>query len=172
MEITTLPVVSASACRFASVSRISRMVPLTLSHLAVRWLHVLGMALALGGALLAWASLRLDLSSPAALAVATAYERLFWGAMGLLVMTGVGNLGALAPSIPGGEWRTTLSLKLLVVVVLLLGSFVRTLLVVDARDACRTSPETTDTGLLCHSYAVTALLFGSALVLAEVLAHG
>ncbi|SFL25965.1 hypothetical protein SAMN04487950_3092 [Halogranum rubrum] len=145
------------------------MVPLALSHLAVRWLHVLGMALALGGALLAWASLRLDLPTSAALAVAAAYERLFWAAMGLLVMTGVGNLGALAPSIPGGEWSETFSLKLFLVGLVLLGSLVRSLLVVDAR---RTSADTLETVSLRRAYAATSVFLGLILVLAEVLAHG
>nr|WP_089823019.1 CopD family protein [Halogranum amylolyticum] len=141
-----------------------------LSHLAVRWLHVFGMAVTVGGALFAWSLLRDDTPSTTALVVATAYERLFWGAMGLLVMTGVGNLGALTPSVPGGTWGTALSAKLLLVALLLLGSLVRSLLVVDARR--RPDAETVGTAALRVGYAATALVLGVVVVFAEVLAHG
>jgi uncharacterized membrane protein len=146
----------------------------TLTHLAVRWLHVLGMALALGGALLTWLLLRTDARVPSttALLVASTYERLFWGAMGLLVMTGVGNLGALAPSIPRGAWSATLSAKLLLVVLLVFGSLVRSLLVVERRRDTTTARTTAVDGALRYSYAATVVLLVSVLVFAEVLAHG
>lgn len=146
-----------------------------LTHLAVRWLHVLGMALALGGALLTWLLLRADARVPSAttLLVASTYERLFWGAMGLLVMTGVGNLGTLAPSVPRGAWSATLSAKLLLVVLLVVGSLVRSLLVVERRRDAATARDTAAVDdALRYSYAATVALLGSVLVFAEVLAHG
>lgn len=149
------------------------LVSAALTHLVVRWLHVLGMALALGGALFAWLLLGTQTSQATALAVASAYERLFWGAMGLLVMTGVGNLGTLAPAIPGGEWSATLSGKLLLVVLVVFGSLVRSLLVVETRRNSATTTATTDgDGTLRYSYAATVVLLASVLVFAEVLAHG
>jgi hypothetical protein len=81
------------------------MVPLPLSaatHLFVRWIHVLAMAVALGGAVLAWGVSRVA-DTETTLAVATTYEFAFWAALGALVMTGVGNLGALAPAAGGGR---------------------------------------------------------------------
>ncbi|SDL98782.1 Copper resistance protein D [Halogranum gelatinilyticum] len=147
--------------------------PLALSSLAVRWAHVVGMAVALGGATFVWFLLRetdgdTALSSTA-LTAATGYERLFWAAMGLLVMTGVGNLGSLAPGIPGGEWSATLTAKLLLVAAVVLGSLVRSLLVVEAR---RERAETVAADSLRRSYAATTLALAAVVVLAEVLAHG
>lgn len=149
-------------------------VPLALSSLAVRWAHVVGMALALGGAGFVWLLLRetdgdTALSSTT-LAAAAAYERLFWAAMGLLVMTGVGNLGSLAPGIPGGEWSATLMAKLLLVVAVVFGSLVRSLLVVEARRDDGSATVAADS--LRRSYAATTLALGAVVVLAEVLAHG
>ena len=153
--------------------------------LLVRWAHVLGAAIALGGALLTWMLLvRLDRSPivdgdrvapdarseraarDAALSVATTYEWLFWGALSLLAMTGVGNLGAFAPSLPGGAWGRTLDRKLLVVVLLLVGSVVRSFLLVRCRRG--DAPPR----VLRASYAATTLALGLAVTLAEVLAHG
>lgn len=145
-------------------------VPLAATSLAVRFGHVLGMALVLGGAVFVWFLFRdVDVRTDhrRALTAASAYERLFWAAMGLLVMTGVGNLGSLAPSIPGGDWAVTLTAKLLLVVAVLLGSLVRSLLVVEAR---REGVAAADT--LRYSYAATVVVLGAVLVLAEVLAHG
>jgi uncharacterized membrane protein len=147
--------------------------PLALSSLAVRWAHVVGMAAALGGAGFVWFLLREvrndTAPSSTTLTAAAAYERLFWAAMGLLVMTGVGNLGSLAPGIPGGRWSATLTAKLLLVAVVVLGSLVRSLLVVEAR---RDGTETVAADSLRRSYAVTTLALGAVVVLAEVLAHG
>ncbi|WP_202932635.1 hypothetical protein, partial [Halorussus salinus] len=129
--------------------------------LAVRALHVLAMALVLGGATLTWWLFRRidpavaadsgrdtdsgsdadsdsapDSTAPpateTAVSVAAAYERGFWAALGVLVMTGVGNLGTLAPYVPaaGTRWGTVFAAKLALVVAVLALSVVRTLLVV------------------------------------------
>ena len=62
--------------------------------LFVRWAHVAGMAAILGGALLVWwLGVRRD-RAEVVVGVAERYEWIFWAAIGLQVMTGVGNLGA------------------------------------------------------------------------------
>jgi hypothetical protein len=149
------------------------LVPLsTTIHLFVRWLHVVAMAVALGGGALAWRVSRAGASSHPAdaettLAVATAYEVAFWGALGVLVMTGVGNLGALAPAIPRGQWGAAFVAKLGVLLVVLVGSAARTAAVLAARDAA--TPATTT---LERSYALTTLALGGVVALAAVMAHG
>mgnify|MGYP000070736969 CR=1 FL=1 len=143
------------------------MVPLaTPTHLFVRWLHVLAMAVALGGAALAWGVSRVA-GTETTLAVATTYERAFWGAIGVLVMTGVGNLGALAPALPRGRWGVVLLAKLALVVALLVGSAVRSATVRAARDAADPATVTVERG-----YALTTAALVAVVALAAVMAHG
>lgn len=142
---------------------------LAASATAVRSLHVLAAAVALGGALLVAVVVR-GVDSPTdrrtARRVAAGYERLFWGAVGVLVATGVGNLGALAPAIPGGSWGATFAAKLLLVLLFLVGSLVRTLAVSYSRG------RDASTDALAPAYALTTLALAAAVVLAGVLAHG
>lgn len=84
--------------------------------LLVRWAHVGGMAAILGGALLIWwlASSHQRIDAVTLLRVGERYEWIFWGAIGLQVMTGVGNLGAFGAALPppGTGWGTRLTVKL------------------------------------------------------------
>lgn len=141
------------------------------SSLLIRWVHVLAMAVLLGGAALLWGALREGYreNHEPALHAATTYEWLFWAGAGLLVVTGIGNLGALAPAIPavGTVWGRTFTVKLLAVVVLLVGSLPRTMAVALAAGA--SSPST---DRLRAAYATTALYLLFVVALAEVLAHG
>lgn len=146
--------------------------PLAVTTLAVRWLHVLAATVAVGGSVLTWLRFRLG---PAdgdglddALLVARGYEWLFWAAIGTLVMTGIGNLGAFAPTLPGGRWRTTLDVKLGVLTLVLVGSAVRARLLWRV-DTASTRPPAR---LLQRVYGVTAVSLVALLTLAEVLAHG
>lgn len=160
------------------------MVPLQLAllppgptHVAIRWAHLLGMAALFGGAVLCWGLLRRDAihETPAAtLSVSAAYEWLFWAGAGLLVLTGVGNLGAMAPAIPGPStpWGTTFSIKLLGVLGLLLGSLVRTLGVVGLVVGSPTRLAPVAFARLRVGYAATAVYLLGVVLLAEVLAHG
>ena len=143
--------------------------------LAVRWLHVVAMAVVLGGATLTWWQFRHDgVAASAALNAATAYEHGFWAALGVLVMTGVGNLGSLAPHVPesGTPWGTAFAAKLLLVVAFIALSVVRSLLVARYRRA--ETPPTSDrpVGTLRVGYAATVLFVAVLVVLAEVMAHG
>ena len=147
--------------------------------LVIRWLHVGAMAAALGGALLL-----LLLAADAQreqeaghdgflLRTAEAYEWLFWAAVGLLVATGVGNLGALGDDLPesGTVWGRKLTVKLLAVLALLLLSIVRTSLVARL---CIGGVALCERGerLLWVLYAGTALVLLTILSLALSLAHG
>jgi uncharacterized membrane protein len=150
------------------------------TSLAVRWLHVLAATVAVGGSVLTWALLRVEsdddgdgdsgpaIGSESALAVARGYEWLFWAAVGTLAMTGVGNLGAFAPTLPGGRWRTTLDAKLALLVVVLVGSAVRIRLL----SRVRREPSAVTTRVLRRVYGATAVGLVVLLTLAEVLAHG
>lgn len=88
-------------------------------HLAIRTVHVLAMALLVGGAAGLWAAAR---RTPDDLhALATGYEWLFWAALGVLVLTGVGNLGALGAPGPATRWGQVLLAKLALVTAFVLG---------------------------------------------------
>ena len=59
------------------------------------------------------------------------YEQVFWAAAGVLVMTGIGNLGAFGVSLlePSTAWGTTLVAKLWLVAALIVMSLPRSLIV-------------------------------------------
>ncbi|HXN58571.1 MAG TPA: hypothetical protein VN912_08315, partial [Candidatus Angelobacter sp.] len=102
--------------------------------LFVRWAHVAGMAAILGGALLVWwlGVRRHGANAGVVLDVAERYEWIFWAAIGLQVMTGVGNLGAFGEGLPppASSWGTKLIVKLVAVLALAVLSVPRTLAVV------------------------------------------
>lgn len=139
--------------------------------LVVRWAHVVAMAVALGGAVLVAAAVTLRGAGAAALPVALAYERVFWAAAGVLVMTGVGNLGAFGRALPapGTEWGAALTLKLAAIALLLALSLPRTLAVLRLE---RRDPEaaTVREGLR-WLYGTTVILLGAIVLAAQVLAH-
>jgi hypothetical protein len=151
------------------------------THAVVRWLHLVAMAVLVGGAAMVWGSLRVGVGEMegdgegkkdgdrSGLAVAATYEWLFWGALGVIVLTGVGNLGALAPFVPGPStgWGTVFAVKLAAVGGLLVGSLVRTLGVLRWR-----TPGPTDGDRLRRTYVATTLYLVALVGLAEVLAHG
>ncbi|WP_336328968.1 MULTISPECIES: CopD family protein [unclassified Haloarcula] len=143
-----------------------------MAALPIRTLHVLAMAALVGGTTLLWYSYRSG--AIASLAPARQFEWLFWAGVGVLVFTGVGNLGTLGPPGPGTDWGRTLLVKLVVVVALVVGSVVRTLLLVQASDREATSGDLSPTLLrtLSRAYGVTAAVLLGIVVLAEVLAHG
>lgn len=139
---------------------------MTALHLLVRTVHVLGMVALLGGSAFAWNALRADPDSVPLIQ----YEWLFWGTMGVMLVTGVGNLGALGAPGPATRWGTVLTVKLALVLALVVGSAVRTLVVerLHARDGVTPAA----CGPLRRLYAATALALLAVVALAEVLAHG
>lgn len=137
-------------------------------HLLVRTVHVLGMVTLVGGAAGAWYALR---SAPHARDPALVrFECVFWGAMGVVLVTGVGNLGALGAPGPGTRWGALLTVKLSVVLLVVVGSMLRTLAVLRADRETLRSPGYRRR--MAGSYAATTGAFLLVVVLAEVLAHG
>ena len=171
------PLQSLALHHLPTLARPLAILPPHPTHLLVRWIHVLGMATLFGGAVLCWGLLRRvdvgDVGTDPVLQLTATYEWLFWVGAGLLVLTGVGNLGALAPSIPGPgtNWGASFATKLVGVVVLLVGSLVRTL-GVAALGSRESPPGTGIVERLRRGYAATAVLLLAVVVLAEVMAHG
>jgi uncharacterized membrane protein len=141
----------------------------------VRWAHLTAAALLLGGAVVALASLRGarskapsgDVSPP--LEAVYRFEWIAWAAIGLVVMTGIGNLGAFGIHLqpPESRWGTLLFAKLLLVLLFLPLSLVRSLLVAKLRAA----PEAPRAPLVALFAASFVVLLAIAL-LAVFLAHG
>ena len=104
--------------------------------------------------------------------VARAYEWIFWGAMGVLVMTGIGNLAAFGEGLPEPEtdWGTALVIKLTAVGVFGVASLVRSLLVVQLGETPERIGPTT-LYVLGWAYAGTALAALGIVGLAVWLAH-
>lgn len=129
------------------------------SGVAVRSLHFLALAVLLGGS--ATIAL-LDRPSPT---LARRYEYAFWIGIGIIVATGVGNVGMLAPAVPDLEttWGRTFAVKVIAVIGLLLFSMIRTGRIGDgAGDAL---PDR-------RWYALTAGWVAVIAVLAVVMARG
>jgi hypothetical protein len=129
------------------------------------------MAVAFGGAALiaAVALLRPRPSVDAVLHIAATYERAFWGAAGVLVMTGVGNAAAFGRGLPAPDsaWGAAFILKLLGVLAIVFLSVPRTIAVVHLGTA--RAPNWTVLGAL---YATTAAALVAILAIAVRLAHG
>ena len=148
--------------------------------LLIRWIHVGSMAVLLGGAVLLWALCeQRGVPQPAqhhrlVLAVAGTYEWVFWIAMGLVVITGVGNIGAFGRGLPGAQttWGTILTVKLGIVLLLVVFSLVRTLLIRGLSTAGKEGSSTRPRIVVRGSYAGTLLLVAAVLTMGLVLAHG
>jgi len=138
-------------------------------HLLVRLAHVLGMAVLLGGAVAAWQVLRIGDRDPRPML--RRYEWLFWGALGVSIATGVGNLGTLGPPGPTTRWGSILTIKLLVVAGVVVLSVVRSL-AVGRLDGDSGAIQAIVRDRLRILYAATGWVLGATVALAEVLAHG
>ncbi len=129
------------------------------------------MAAILGGALLVWwlGVRRNRANAGMVVDVAERYEWIFWAAIGLQVMTGVGNLGAFGDALPpsASGWGAKLIVKPVAVLALAVLSVPRTLAVVAMAGDKPPRP-----GLLSALYGgPTAFVVGIA-GLAVWLAHG
>ena len=129
------------------------------------------MAAILGGALLVWwlGVRRKGANAGVVLDVAERYEWIFWVAIGVQAMTGVGNLGAFGDALPASAsgWGTKLIVKLIAVLALAVLSVPRTLAVVAMAGTKR--PQS---GLLSVLYGGTAIFVVGIAGLAVWLAHG
>lgn len=142
-----------------------------LISLTIRTLHVLAMVVVVGGTAAVWYGSRHR--STIDLTLARQYEWAFWAALGVLVLTGVGNLGALGVPGPATDWGQILLVKLLVVGAIVCGSAVRTLAVVRAGERVNDMDDPAALQqTLAHTYGITVSVLLAIVVLAEVLAHG
>ena len=145
-----------------------------------RWIHVLSMAALLGGALLmwwlstGWQPWESEEEGRLLLFGARRYEWLFWISIGLLALTGIGNLGAFGSDLPAGNsaWGIRLVVKLLLVLLLVVFSLFRSLFV-GGLWLNQTGVEPSGIVKISRAlYAATALLAIAILFLAVSLAHG
>jgi hypothetical protein len=147
-------------------------------HFLIRYLHITAMALMLGGALLLW---WLCAVAPAAdeetqqrlmLSGAQRYELIFWLALGVIAMTGVGNLGAFGAALPGPQsvWGAKFIVKIGLVLLFILASLVRTLVV--SRIVVASSAALPSLAVFQFAYGGTTLGVLAILLLAVSLAHG
>ena len=140
----------------------------------VRCVHVVAVAVALGGStMVAVAATHPEVPRDGGVfGLLVSYERLFWIALGVIAMTGVGNLGAFGAGLPGADtlWGRRLTLKLSLVVGLVVLSLVRTAFVARIRNA-GTLPSETGWRIVRGFYELTAATMGAILVVALTLAH-
>ncbi|WP_396612685.1 hypothetical protein ACH9L7_05260 [Haloferax sp. S1W] len=141
----------------------------SVSALLVRFVHVSGVALLLGGAVFVWYACRTVGVDDDRVRLAVGYEWVFWGAIAAMLVTGVGNLGALGAPGPSTRWGSILTLKLGVVTVFVVGSFLRTFVVLTVE---RHSISALRRLTLEQAYGATAWTLVLLVGLAEVLAHG
>lgn len=145
--------------------------------LFVRWAHIVGMAAILGGALLVWLltarSTRMDADVPVRLQIAQRYEWIFWAAIGVQAMTGVGNLGAFGQGLPASTsaWGIRFTVKLVLVLALALLSVPRTLAIATI-SASQASAAASAWRVVPVLYAATVGIVLIIVALAVWLAHG
>jgi len=143
----------------------------------IRLLHVAAMAVAAGGAVLV-AALGVQraaaITDGALLDVAARYERAFWAAAGVLVMTGVGNLAAFGEQLPSRDtaWGAALLAKLAIVVALMVLSVPRTLAVAQLSAAGPPDRGRSVRALVGRMYVATIVALGAILAIAVWLSHG
>ena len=142
---------------------------------AVRYVHVVSVALLTGGALIVAALWVLPdvLALDAAFVAASAYEWTFWSVAGITAATGVSNLGLKGEGLlgPATGWGARLSIKLGTVLALLALSLVRSDTVIRARALARRSAWRLRI-VLGAAYALTVVMLLVALWLGLGLAHG
>ena len=141
----------------------------------VRWIHVTSVAFLFGGALLLFIVFLITKRRTEArrtlLDLMQAYEMGSWAAVGLVVMTGVGNLGHFGEAIPGptSQWGRELTLKMALALVFLVFSAVRSVSVAMLR-AEPEPPRAVPSGVQ-GMYAATVLFVVALVGVAVALAH-
>lgn len=144
----------------------------------IRYLHVTSASLLFGGAVLLFLLCytnrrRRPESRQVLLELMSLYEWAFWAAAGLLVMTGVGNLGSYGANLPEPDtsWGDKFIVKLLLVVAILLLSAFRTMSVAIVRLSEGAATVRNGMNTLGALYAMTAVLAMGAIGLAVMLSH-
>jgi hypothetical protein len=143
---------------------------------AVRYIHVASVTLLLGGSALlcAWSvSLKEEHGAAAVVQAASTFEWMFWSIAGVLVLTGVSNLGLKGDGLmpPNTTWGAALSVKLAVALTLLAVSLTRSDIVIRCRQTRFVSPERAGR-VLGWMYGFTVVLLLTALWIGLGLAHG
>lgn len=140
-----------------------------------RFVHVASMAVMFGGSavlfLLARSSLRKN--STELIKSAVKFEGWFWAALGIQVITGIGNLGAFGESLPATNttWGVEMTIKFGAVLILLLASVVRTLVIALLAGSDLDLHGSMER-VLQVAYGGTASFLLGVLFLAVALAHG
>ncbi len=141
----------------------------------IRCIHVLSMAFMLGGAILCWGLSRPGAPAPEQyprlLLLATQkYEFFFWTAIGIQLITGIGNIGAIGTGLlgPTSAWGLKLTIKLFAFLLLMLLSVPRSTFNARLNQAL----PVVRPGLFRALYAGTALYVAGIIILAVALAHG
>jgi hypothetical protein len=143
----------------------------------VRWIHVTSASVLIGGALLViilsltWAY-RDESQRHSLLELMQIYEVAFWAGIGLIVMSGVGNIAHFGEGLPQPEsmWGHKFTIKLLLVVIFLILSLVRSLSVGLVRGLPDNSAELR-MGVLTGMYGGTLLLVLTILGFAMAMSH-
>ncbi len=141
----------------------------------IRCIHVVSMAFLLGGALYLWAAtsgkLALDEHNRLLLYLSRRYELFFWLAIGVQVITGIGNIGSFGTGLPGpaSPWGIKLVLKLSAVLVFILLSLPRSIFIDRISNVLLPFSNVQP---LRRLYVFTSLFLAGIVVGAEYLAHG
>ena len=144
---------------------------------AVRYVHVVSVALLTGGAATVCLSCLSDRAAPerqVARVLAPAYEWAFWSIAGVTVATGISNLGLKGEGLLGPEttWGTALLVKLIAVLLLMALSLVRTDFVIRCRKIPRSGGSAATDDVLAALYLLTVIVLLGALWIGLGLAHG
>jgi hypothetical protein len=143
---------------------------------AVRYIHVVSVALLAGGALIVAASCFVALADRDAdpLRAAAAYEWVFWMLVGAAVVTGVSNLGLKGDGLPGPatSWGRALTTKLVAVLALLGLSLLRSDYVIRCVAAPRTALPARALAVAGSLYAATVAIVLGAMWIGLGLGHG
>ena len=102
---------------------------MAVSPLVIRLLHVLAVGGLLGGTAVIWLAFRVDdgISVP----LLSWFEGVFWGVVGAIVFTGLGNLAAFGVPGPDTTRGMVLTIKLGCLLFVVAGSVIRTFAVVQ-----------------------------------------
>lgn len=144
---------------------------------AVRYVHVVSVAILTGGAVTVCASCLSSRAAPErqlARGLAPAYEWAFWSIAGVTVATGISNLGLKGDGLLGPEttWGTALLVKLIAVFLLMALSLVRTDVVIRCLKMPRAGGPARAHTVLSALYGLTVIVLLGALWIGLGLAHG